>query len=91
MGKIFKLDHAGIASLLKSEAFASAVESTAERIAEEVRPQVGDKPVEVEPYETDRAAARVVIADPAGKALQAKHGVLTKAAASVGLEVKSRR
>jgi len=34
--------------------------------------------------------AMVTIMHPAGKAIQAKHGALTKAAASQGLEVKSK-
>lgn len=39
----------------------------------------------------NRVRAEVTIAHPAGLAIQAKHGALTKAAASVGLTVKARK
>ena len=46
--------------------------------------------VDVTAYTTDRAIAVVRINSPLGMALQAKSGVLTKAAAAAGLEVKSK-
>ena len=46
--------------------------------------------VDVTAYTTDRAIAVVRINHPAGMALQAKSGVLTKAAAAAGLEVRSK-
>lgn len=82
-----RLDHKGIAQMLKSQPFAEAVHDLAERVAGNV---VVDADVEVRDYTTDRAASSVTIAHPAGLAIQAKHGVLTKAAASVGLEVRSK-
>ena len=100
MGKNVRLDHAGIAALLKSTEMHRLVQDAAEDIAEKVRAQdieVGSfkgghgeipLPVEVEVTTTDRAHASVVLAHPAGIAVQAKHGALTKAAAEVGLEVK---
>ncbi len=51
---------------------------------------VTEAEVTVRSYTTDRAAAAVTIAHPAGMAIQAKHGALTKAAAELGLEVKSK-
>jgi hypothetical protein len=45
--------------------------------------------VRVDSYETDRARAEVWLAHPSGLAVQAKHGLLTKAASEAGLEVKS--
>lgn len=38
-------------------------------------------------YKNDDGTAAVVLAHPSGVAQQAKHGVLTRAAASLGLEV----
>lgn len=43
--------------------------------------------IQVYSYTTDRAAAAVTLAHPAGLGMQAVHGVLTTAAASVGLDV----
>jgi hypothetical protein len=44
--------------------------------------------VKVKLSTTDRAHAEVILAHPAGIAVQAKHGALTKAASQAGLEVK---
>lgn len=91
-----RLDHAGIAALLKSAKVAESVHELAEKTATVVR---ASDPVtrhdlaatiKVERYETDRAAASVTIAHPAGLGIQAKHGTLTSAAGEVGLEVRSR-
>lgn len=87
-----KLDHKGIAELLKSAKFGQEVNAAAEKMAEATRAEIGDGSVEVvvDRYTTDRQAAAVVIADAAGVSLQAKHGVLTKSAGSVGLEVRAK-
>lgn len=73
-----------------------ATRRVAEDIADAVRRQgieVGDEnggsdeyalPVEVDVVDD---VARVTLAHPAGKAVQAKHGALTRAAASLGFEV----
>lgn len=94
-----KLDHGGIAALLKSGAVKGLVDSAAEDIASNVRSQgikVGafkggsgdiDLPVTVSTTTTDRAHASVAIAHPAGAAVQAKHGALTKAASAAGVSV----
>lgn len=88
-----RLDSGGVAAVLKSGAVASAVTAAADQVADQVRGQgrtVGnddDLPVVVDTYTTDRAAASVTLAHPAGLAVQAKHGALTAAAAAVGLEV----
>jgi len=74
-----RLDHKGIAELLKSQPFAAAVNEAAQAVA--VR--CGG---EVDSYTTDRAAAAVrVKAD-----RQARDGALTRAAAAAGLEVRIR-
>lgn len=95
------LDHAALERMLK-EQFRHAVEEKADRVGEIVQqellayassravnrgPELADS-VEVTPWETDRARPAVRIAHPAGMGLEARDGVLTKAAAEVGLEVK---
>lgn len=103
MARNVKLDHRGVAALLQSTAMHRATQDAAERVADAVRAQnikVGDKdggrheydlPVEVTTTTTDRAHANVTLAHPAGLAVQAKHGALTKAAAQTGLDVKGKR
>lgn len=98
-----ELDEKGIAALLRSGGMRSAVDEAANAIAENVRNQdikVGDRdggpyevdlPVTVTDSTTDRAKARVTLAHPAGLAVQAKHGSLTKAAAQAGLDVRERK
>lgn len=95
-----KLDGDGIEAVLKSGGMRALVDATAEKVAENVRSLnigVGDRdggsreiplPVKVKLSTTDRAHAEVVLAHPAGIAVQAKHGALTKAASQAGLEVK---
>ena len=95
-----RLDSAGIGRLLKSAAMHNATREAAEAVANNVRDmdiRVGDKdggarevelPVTVRVVTTDRAHANVTLAHPAGAAVQAKHGALTKAAAEAGLEVR---
>lgn len=100
MAKV-RLNHAGIAQILKAPAMHAAVKAAAEQVAANVRAQnirVGDKdggprerelPVEVTMTTTDRAKAFVTLAHPAGQAVQAKHGSLTKAAREAGLDVNT--
>lgn len=81
--------------LAKSDEVKDAAKKAGEAMADSIRGQGIDVwdltpgtafiiplPVEVEDDGT------VVIAHPAGVAVQAKHGSLTKAAAAVGLEIK---
>lgn len=95
-----RLDHAGIGQILRSSEVASEVHALAAQVAANVASQglvassAGpDSPAQiiavVDDYTTDRAASAVTILHPAGLAMQARHGVLTKAAAAAGLEVKS--
>lgn len=99
-GASFHLNHAGMAEILVSAGVRAAVDSAAERVADAARGAGGtvgeltgggeiDIPVEVDSQTTDRARAVVSLAHPAGLAYEAKYGALTKAAASVGLEVKT--
>jgi hypothetical protein len=75
------LNRAAIAHLLKSPAFAAMVNEVAHRVAAEA-----GEDATVSEYTTDRSAASVWV--PAEQ--QARDGVLTRAAAAVGLEVKQR-
>lgn len=88
--KDLKLDHAGIAELLKSAEVATHVKGVAEQVASQVRGAVDARDgVVVDTYTTDRAALSVTIRDPRARRWQARDGVLTRAVASVGLEVRS--
>lgn len=96
MARRARLDRAGVRSILKSDEFFALVEAVAEEVADYARADAPDVdgipgdielPIEVDVYETDRAAAAVILAHPAGIAVQAKHGLLTRAAARAGLEV----
>jgi hypothetical protein len=94
-----RLNQRGIEAIAKGAEMRALVEKAAEEIARNVRAQgikVGDRdggpleyelPVKVKVTTTDRAHASVILAHPAGIAVQAKHGALTRAAASAGLEV----
>lgn len=94
------LNRAGVAEVAKSSEMKALMAGLAEQVASSVREQgikVGDRdggsheydlPVKVAEQVTDRARATVTLAHPAGVAVQAKHGVLTKAASAAGLQVK---
>lgn len=95
-----KLDTTSLGAFLKSQQMREMTREAADQIADQVNSEgitVGafrggtgeiPLPVQVVSETTDRAAATVVLAHPAGVAAQAKYGVLTKAASAVGLEVK---
>lgn len=83
----FVLDRAGVRSLLKSDAFRSAVTDKAEAVAQAAR--AGGMDVFVDGGTTDRAVAAVVVADTGAAAEQAKTGFLTRAATAQGLDVRA--
>ncbi|MGW1998560.1 hypothetical protein [Embleya sp. NPDC001921] len=88
----FRLDYAGIREILRGDDVRRLVDGVADEIATRVRASVpADAPVEVRRYTTDRGAATVAIADARAMGWQARDGVLTRAAAGVGLEVKQFR
>lgn len=95
MGRV-KLDHAGIAEILKSSEVAAEMSTLAEAVASNVREDASiqrhglEATVKVDLYTTDRAASSVTIAHPAGLGIQAKHGSLSRAAGAEGLDVRSR-
>lgn len=82
-----KLDHAGVASVLKSAEVAAMVSGFAHRVRASVAVPAGVEVVVTE-YVTDRAAAAVTILDARAKLWQVRDGVLTRAAAANGAEVK---
>lgn len=82
-----KLDTAGVGEVLKSGEMASAINALAASVAGGVSVPAE---VTVDSYTTDRAAASVTIKDARGMLWQARDGVLTRAAAGAGLEVRSR-
>jgi len=85
-----KLDSAGIGQVLRSPEVGAVVAATAAAVrtaAAALLPPGTD--VVVDSYTTDRAAASVTIRDAQGKKWQARDGVLTRAAAAQGLEVRA--
>lgn len=88
--KFDRLDHGGIAELLRSAPVAAAVRNLAEEVAGNVRSQKPGAEVVVDAYTTDRAAASVTIRDVRGRVWQVRDGVLTRAASGAGLEVNER-
>lgn len=85
-----RLDYQGIEYILKTQ-MRGAVDEAADAIAAAVDTgSVYDALVTTRSYTTDRAKGSVTIAHPAGLAIEAKHGALKKAAASVGLTVRSK-
>jgi len=95
-----KLNHAAIGAFAKSAEMAAVMGELADKVAANVHSQgikVGDRnggpreielPVKIVHGTTDRARATVILDHPAGIAVQAKHGALTKAASEAGLQVK---
>jgi len=95
----FHPSSAGYEEILKSAGARSAVKAAASSVADNLRSQgitVGDfhgggeieLPVTIEDQTTDRAREVVTIAHPAGMAVQAKYGAITKAASAAGLDVR---
>ena len=86
----FELDAAGVREVLKGQGVRDLVDGYAQQVADNVKPLVRPGvPIEVRKYTTDRGAATVVVADVRGMAWQARDGILTRAAAQAGLEVKA--
>lgn len=88
-----RLDHKGLREVLRSAAMLHEIADVTEAVAENARAQghsvtFGEAlPVEASVILTDRAHGQVTITHPAGIGMQAKYGVLTKAAAAAGLDV----
>lgn len=88
-----RLDHPGMAEMLRSGEVADAVSGLAESVAGHARADAAitrhGADVVVADYTTDRAATSVTIAHAAGIGIEAKHGPLTRAAGAAGLQVRS--
>lgn len=75
----FRRDRAGIRTALHQ--MGPAVTAEAHLIAATAEQSLAGRfPVKVQPYTSDRSAASVQIAHPAGLAIEGKHGTLVKAA-----------
>lgn len=102
MARRVKLNRLGVRAILQSTEMHRVTQEAAEAVASNVEAQnirVGDRdggkhedalPVKVSMTTTDRAHGVVSLAHPAGLAVQAKHGALTKAAAQAGLDVRGK-
>lgn len=76
--------------VLTSSGVRQIVDATADEVAANVRALLpSGTNVDVTRYTTDRSAAAVTIVDVRGMGWQARDGVLTRAAGSVGLEVRA--
>ena len=95
-----RLSRAGVEAMLKSAGMRQAVLTKAGEVARNVTNQgleasspgkdLGTKlRAAVEEHVTDRQRAVVIVRHPAALAMQAKHGMLTKAAAEAGLKVRA--
>lgn len=85
----YKPDRQGTGQILR-ETYRPAVNDAAKRIAANVRAERPGTTVVVNTYTTDRSAASVTITEPEGRLLQVRDGILTRAAAAAGLEVRAR-
>lgn len=86
----FRLNRAGVREILRGGGSRRLVDGVAKQVAGHVRAHLpSPAPVEVTSYITDRAAASVTVLDVRSMAWQANHGIMTRAAASVGAEVKA--
>lgn len=83
-------DSKGLAEILKSAEVAKEIGELSEIVAGQIEASTGSEVV-IDEYVTDRAAASLLLLDRNAMALQAKFGVMTRAAAAVGLEVKSKK
>lgn len=94
----FRPDHHGIAEILKSEEVRELLREAVHDVAAEVRAQghtVEDGsllPVEVrDESDTDRAAVSVAIPHASGVGMEARYGLLKRAAAALGMRAKGFR
>lgn len=87
------LDHKGMREMLKSDEVRAEVLRLANGVAQELTVTIDGKHPEIKTgtYTTDRAAAGVTIAHPAALLVEAREGVLARAASAVGLEVKAKK
>ncbi|WP_158885075.1 hypothetical protein [Amycolatopsis anabasis] len=88
------LDRAGVAEILKSAEFDAIIRELAKKVGEIARSGghrvTSGEPLPIDVYSDpnrDRAGWTVAIRHPAGVGMEARYGVLARAAGSSGLEV----
>jgi len=89
LGKV-RLDRGGMAAVLKSQKVRAATQAAGGAVAanlDGIESHEGPVEVVLDDYTSDRAVVGVTLAHASGVALQAKRGVLTKAAREAGLDV----
>lgn len=91
----FEIDPAGMAAILHSPEVVAVVRELAEQVGVAARAQghrvTSGEPVPVDVFDDpnrDRTAATVAIQHPAGIGMEAHHGLLKRAAQSVGVDVE---
>ena len=84
---VYKRDSKGLEQILNSAQVAQAVHGLAESVAGNIDPNLDTV---VDDYTTDRAASSVTVREADAKLRQIRDGLLTRAAAAAGLEVKER-
>ena len=84
------LNRPGVGAILKQGEVPAAINALAQSVASRISLPAGEGDVVVESYTTDRGAAAVVVRHPRAVGLQAKYGLITRAAAGAGLTVKTR-
>ena len=86
------LDYEAVGKILR-ERMAGPVHAAAEKIAKQAKGSdyVHGGKVSTKDLVTDRAITVVMFSQPNAEAIEAKHGLLTKAANANGFEVKSKR
>lgn len=84
----FELDYAAIGVILRSPEVRAAITELANQVVANLNAE--GEPVVIRQYTTDRAAVAVSIESPKGLLMQVEDGVLTKAAAAVGLQIKEK-
>lgn len=84
---VYKRDSKGLDQILNSTQVAQAVHGLAASVAGNIDPALD---VVVDDYTTDRAASSVTVREPTAKLMQIRDGLLTRAAAAAGLEVRER-
>jgi hypothetical protein len=90
----FRIDRAGVAELLNSEEFRDAVQAAAEQVGAAARGAghrvTSGEPLPVEVFDDprhDRVGVTVAVRHPAGVGMEARYGLLKRAAEAAGLEV----
>jgi hypothetical protein len=90
----FRLDRDGVRELLNSDGFRDAVQAAADQVGAVARGAghrvTSGEPLPVEVFDDprhDRAGVTVAVRHPAGVGMEARYGLLKRAAEATGLEV----